>query len=353
MNVNTMSKRFFLMLQLFLSVCIAFLFRRICFSCLLNRNVSTSLIVYWGIVVFLTGGGCLLSYKRQRNGFSVMANAVIPVGVYVVLCYGRYFTPVYWILLGIGALLIAVFGVAVFLKRTGKPLSQVLKRRLARFLYGAKNIAAVFMAIITLLVGITTLLQIPMYKTSIDPSVSDDGPEEWTIKSQMDSVSKLAPDVWGTLSLEERQEVLGVVRNIETAYLGLTQPVDLGFSVLKPYELGEHSHSLHQITLDLRHLDEDAPERVLHTLFHEMYHAYEHEQVEMLAYVPDEYQDLLLFTSIHKYKDELAAYVDGAEDYDAYEKQTLEVMANRYADYMVTAYYNQIEEFNDNAAEQS
>ena len=54
-----------------------------------------------------------------------------------------------------------------------------------------------------------------MYKTNIESTSSVLTSKSWTVEQQIDVVKKLQPDIWAELSMEEKQDVLGVVRNIE------------------------------------------------------------------------------------------------------------------------------------------
>ena len=183
-----------------------------------------------------------------------------------------------------------------------------------------------------------------MYKTSIPSAPSVFTSKKWTVEQQIDTVKKLQSDLWKELSREEKQEVLGVVRNIELRHLGITHSVDLGFSVLKVNTLGSYNENVYQILIDLNHLDKSPVDEVLHTVLHEIYHVYQHEQVQILEHIPEKYINLRMFSDIKDYAEEIANYTNG-DDYLSYRSQALERNANDYADEGVADYYKLIQQY--------
>lgn len=344
---NTMSKREYILTQLWYSLLAAFWFRSTCFTLIFNLSKDWSRVIYWCILFITTIWGYKLTYKTKRNGFSVFVNAVLPNGIFLIISYFKYFTPVYWIVLGAGVLLSICFGVLIFSMKVkpGVDLSKLFKCRVRRFLHGTRSIATVCMALLVVSIGTNSFLGNPMYKTSIESTNSVLTSKSWTVEQQIDTVKKLQPEIWEELSKDEKQDVLGVVRNIELRYLGINHPVELGFSVLEVNTLGSYSENLYQVLIDLHHLDKSPADEVLHTLLHEMYHVYQHEQIKVLEYIPEEYQELLMFSNPNEYAEEVANYTDGDDDYFSYRMQSLELMANSYADTGVEQYYELIDKY--------
>lgn len=344
---NTMSKTEYILTQLWCSSLAMLWFRSTCFTLLFDLSKNLSVVIYWGVLLVTTIWGYVFTYKTKRNGFSIFVNAVLPNGIYLILSYFKYFTPVYWVVLGIGTLLLICFGTLIFSAKVkpGVDFSRLFKFRAKRFLHGTRSIAAICMVVLIVSIGTNSFLGNPMYKTNIESTNSVFTSKSWTIEQQIDTVKKLKPDMWKELSREEKQDVLGVVRNIELRYLGINHTVELGFSVLEVNTLGSYSENLYQVLVDLHHLDESPVEEILHTLLHEMYHVYQHEQIKVLEYVPEEYQNLLMFSNPIEYAEEVANYTDGDDDYFSYKMQTLEVMANSYADSGVTQYYELIDKY--------
>lgn len=344
---NTMSKTGYILTQLWYSLLAMFWFRSTCFTLVFDLTKDWSRGIYWLILLITTIWGYKLTYKTKRNGFSILVNAVLPNGIYLIISYFKYFTTIYWIVLGIGVLLSICFGILIFSMKV-KPsvdFSNLFKCRVRHFLHGTRSIATICMAVLIVSVGTNSFLGNPMYKTSVESTNSVFTSKSWTVEQQIDTVKKLQPEIWKELSKEEKQDVLGVVRNIELRYLGINHPVELGFSVLEVNTLGSYRENLYQVLIDLHHLDKSHADEVLHTLLHEMYHAYQHEQIKVLEYIPEEYQELLMFSNPIEYAEEVANYTDGDEDYFLYKMQSLELMANSYADNSVNEYYELIEKY--------
>ncbi len=344
---NTMSKMEYVLTQLWYSLLAILWFRSTCFTLLYNLNKDKSIIVYWFIVIITSAWGYKLTYKTKRNGFSIFVNAVLPNGFYAILSYANYFTPFYWVLIGICVFLCVALGVLIFSVKpnSNTDMLKLLKFRFKHFLHGTRSIVAICLAVVIVSIGTNSFLGNPMYKTNIQSSTSVFDSKPWTVEKQIDVVEKLRPEIWGELSRCEKQAVLGTVRNIEIKYLGITHPVELGFSVLEPNTLGEYRENLHQVVIDLKHLDTSPVEDILKSLLHEMYHAYQYEQIKVLEYVPKEYQQLLMFSNPIEYAEEVVNYTDGDDNYFSYRMQTLEMMANNYADSGCTQYFELIDKY--------
>ena len=344
---NTMSKTEYILTQLWYSFLAMIWFRNTCFTLAFDLSKELSCVVYWGISIITIIWGYKLTYKTKRNGFSVFVNAVLPNGIYLIISYFKYFTTIYWVVLGTGVLLSICLGVLIFSMKVkqGAELSKLFKCRAIRFLHGMRSIASICMVVLIVSIGTNSFLGNPMYKTNIESTSSVFTSKSWTVEQQIDVVKKLQPDVCAELSMEEKQDVLGVVRNIELRYLGINHPVELGFSVLEVNTLGSYNENLYQVLIDLHHLDKSPIDEVLHTLLHEMYHVYQHEQIKVLEYIPEEYQELLMFSNPIEYAEEVANYTDGDDDYFSYRMQSLELMANSYADSGVEQYYELIDKY--------
>lgn len=347
---NTMSKIEYALTQLWFSMLVMMYFRTTCFTFIFGLNKSMSCLIYWGVIIVVTLLGYAMTRKNKRNAFSVFVNSVFPSGIYAFITYADFFTPIYWIMFGIGGVLIVAFAGLVFYTKPRPNMSgyKLLKSKAKCFLHGARSIMAICMAILIFSIGTNSLFGNPMYKTTIQASAFTDDSEQWTVKNQIEIVRKLKPDIWNELSRNEKQTVLGVIGNIESNYLGLTHSVDLGFTVLEPNTLGAYRQNLEQIFINLEHLDKADPDDVLHTLLHEMYHVYQRRQVEVLKYIPEGQLNLLMFSKIIKYSTEFENYNDGDWDYDAYKDQSLEIMANCYADEGVRQYYELIDKYTNN-----
>lgn len=232
---NTMGKMEYVLTQLWYSFLTTLWFRSTCFTLIFDLSKDWSSVIYWCIIFITTVWGYKLTYKTKRNGFSVFVNAVLPNGIYLVISYFKYLTPVYWIVLGVGVLLSICLGVLIFSMKAkpGVDFSKLFKCRGRRFLHGTRSIVAICMSVLIISIGTNSLLGNPMYQTKIESVNSAFTAKSWTVEQQIDTVQKLQPHIWNDLSREEKQDVLGTVRNIELRYLGISHPVELGFSVLE------------------------------------------------------------------------------------------------------------------------
>ncbi len=195
---NTMSKTEYILTQLWYSLLAMFWFRSTCFTFVFDLSKDWSRGIYWLILFITTIWGYKLTYKTKRNGFSVFVNAVLPNGIYLIISYFKYFTPVYWIVLGVGVLLSICFGTLIFSMKVkpGVDFLKLFKCRARHFLHGTRNILAICMVVLIVSIGTNSFLGNPMYKSKIESTNSVFTSKSWTVEQQIDTVKKLQPNIW-------------------------------------------------------------------------------------------------------------------------------------------------------------
>ena len=338
-----MTLKEFVLTQLWWSGVASVFFRKSCFTCFPGLSATTSKVVYWSLLVVLTVSGFLVTYHKSRNNISIMANAVFPSSVYLLITYFEYFNIYYWILILLCFITVVVYSVKILLtkdKDTRNP-SKSLKRRMFYLLHADRVIISTFMLLAIFSIGTNSMFGNPMFKTEIK-SVNSASDTEWMVENNIDTISKLSSDKWYDLSRAEKLDVFGVIRNIEICHLGLTHEVELGTSVLGVATLGYYSEQTHQILLDTKHLDNDPTETVLHTLLHEMYHALQYEQVKAFSYIPEKYKGVYGFSDYIEYTNEFGNYVTATDDYFVYDNQQVEKLADKYAEERTQIYLDLI-----------
>ena len=85
-------------------------------------------------------------------------------------------------------------------------------------------------------------------------------------------------------------------------------------------------------------IDNDPVDRVLSTLFHEVFHSYEYCLGLAHSTTDSVLQDLRLYQDAKVYSAEFADYIDSSQDYDGYRKQAVERHSNAYAQERVQDY---------------
>ena len=159
---------------------------------------------------------------------------------------------------------------------------------------------------------------------------------------------------WGSLPLEEKIEVLETIIRIECRYLGMRDSAPaLELAYLEEGLLGQYDSEKDVVTLSYNYVvdSEAGGYSVVQVLCHELYHRYQHYQVNLLQVIRDnddteKYANLLVFDTAGIYEDEFSSYIspddDSAISYYMYSSQRLERDAEKYGNASVVDYYEQI-----------
>lgn len=289
----------------------------------------------------------MIVMHRRKNGWTAMACFVLPFGLYTILTYSTTSALFLRVVMGTSILFSLAYSIFLFtrkIKHRGKNARRkVLRNRLSRCIYSVSCIMAV--AMLTLMVGIgwngyfgTGLVTSSVEAEGIQQDVED----EDTMEAHMDAVLKLQPVVWEDLNTYKRIDVLQTVCNVETHYLGLSDPVTVQGDNLSPNTLGAYSDAQRLIRINLDHIENDPVEDVLSTILHEIHHSYEHRLADVFDNISPEYRDLRLFKDATHYSQEVDDYINPRDDYYGYMTQRLEMDSETYAELGVQEYYARI-----------
>lgn len=178
---------------------------------------------------------------------------------------------------------------------------------------------------------------------------------ENSLSANIATVAKIDPDGgWGSLPLEEKIEVLETIIRIECRYLGMQDSAPaLELAYLEEGLLGQYDSEKDVVTLSYNYVvdSEAGGYSVIQVLCHEIYHRYQHYQVNLLQairYNDDtaKYANLLVLDTAGIYEDEFGSYIspddDSAISYNMYSSQRLERDAEKYSNASVVDYYEQV-----------
>lgn len=178
---------------------------------------------------------------------------------------------------------------------------------------------------------------------------------ENSLSANIATVAKMDPEGgWGSLSLDEKTEVLETVIRIECRYLGMRDSAPaLEIAYLEEGLLGQYDSERDVITLSYNYVvdSEAGGYSVVQVLCHELYHRYQHYQVRLLQAIRGnddiaKYANLLVLDTAGIYEDEFSNYIfpdDGSVvSYYMYSSQRIERDAEKYGNASVVDYYEQI-----------
>ena len=318
------------------SLPVFFIFRYRLFSPLSSVSRSTSIIVWWVLAVVLLFLGCLAAKTTRRNTVSIFTNIFLPVEVYFLLVYAEHLSKSYLAAIAASVAVAAAYFALVMLnpkskKKNANRLPGFTYRKIRFALLGSKTIAValVFVLLCPLFVKVYFGHGIRSSNADYSVNLSD---EELCVANNRDIIAKLDDEVWDTFDLQEKLDILGIIKNIELKHFGIEREIRLETQKMSQFQLGYYSHEDHTVMINIDYLEKELIENVLDSLLHEMRHVYQFRCIELFDSVDEEYKNMLLFTQISIMKNESENYVDGteADKYAQYYSQEIEIDARCY-----------------------
>lgn len=348
-NNNTMGKIEYILATLFWCLTALVWYRGVLFLPLDGMTAGDSKGVLYQLILSLTLVGLLITFHQHRSYPSLFVNVAFPYQMYAVISYWAYY-PV-WIVITLGMTLVLCSGFVVMVMsrkiKNRRYRSKVIRYRLKHALLGTKIITVLCLCAFVLPLGISSYLGNDLYEASNGDTVIWERTDEWSLEKNMDTVWKLKPEVWKTLSMIERLDVLSVVKNIEMRYLGIRHEVYLTADSLDEDTQGQYVAKEHKIVIDINHLKNSPVTKLVETVAHECHHAYTFQLVAAYQTLPDEYKNLLMFYDAQLYEEEYSNYIDGDDDYAGYATQYCEMQARAYAEDAVNEYYAAIKTYEE------
>lgn len=340
---NKLSDRAYFWWSILIEVLILAAIFHFCFEPLNGMSLNGSI---WLLVIgigFFTIVGVLMSSSKGRNWTNAVMNSLLPACIYCALMVAPRFAIWYK---GI-AVITFISAVLIFLMIVCRRLphkcradrGEIIKKRIVSGLFSVRVVVVALLVFCLLVTGIGSWVE------SISANNAAADMEQWTMRNNKEAVLKLRSEVWDSLSVDERLEVMEVVKNIEMRYLGVQRDIDVEVGELDEFVLGAYRLRENKIIISESHIKHASSYDVLHTLIHECHHAYTNEQVEALMCLPESYRSLRVFNAIRVYKEEYSDYTGGGEDYLEYCMQLCELEAEKYAEESVEEYCVAIEEY--------
>ena len=324
-------------------------YKNLLFRVLPHRDIYYSLHILV-VMIFVSVFFFLIVLYRWKNGWTATACFILPFGFYTMMTYkttSTWFIRIVAIISTLISLVILFLVVTRKVKSTDKNArKRVYRNRISRCIYSISLINAATMLFLMVGIGWKSYVGTGLVSPSVEAGgIIQDNNNEDMIESNRDIVLKLSPEIWEELSTKERIDVLQTVCNIETHYLGLCDAVTVQGDNLSTYTFGTYTDKLRLIQINLNHIENDHVEEVLSTLLHEVYHSCEHRLADLYNSVSPEYRNLWLLRDASYYSREVDNYINPREDYYGYSSQYLEMDSEKYAEFGVKKYYEQIEEW--------
>lgn len=324
-------------------------YRNLLFRCLPNMTYEKSRMCLWFLIilnVFISAFG----YVR-RGEFSITKMLIIPYGIYTVISYVNsyyqtWICTILWLIF-IGCIVCSVL--VMIQKIRKKKRSKIILRRIKKCLLLSHTIFAIGMTVLMIpivfrLVVTGALIEVP--SNSVEWNETQTSQPE-TMENNMEKLIYLKEDIWNTLSLEKKLEVIQLVVSIEKDFWGISSSKELHISVSNFSEnvLGGYEHKSHTLLMDLSHLENSSSDKVLETVLHECCHWFQYNVAEVYLNSPKEVQNLKIYEEAKIYADEFRNYIGSSDSFEQYYKQKCETDARNYAKAAKELYYQKIDEY--------
>lgn len=320
-------------------------FKNILFRCLPGMTYHNSKLMLWvSLVVSLLLSTIIFKYNKTEY---TKASAIItPYGIFTVIVYYAMAPLVINIVLMLGILLSICYSVVKLTRKikNKKRSKQIIKNRIYRCVCTSHCIVATSMLVIMLSIGIKGIFGTTLQNSSIRPEAYKTNTEQ-TINNNIDVVIKLQQNIWKSLSVKEKLDVMQTIANIEVNYLGIPNEVNVGTANLGQYTLGCYEDKTHTVYIDLDHIENGSVYDVLDTCCHEVYHCYQHRLVDTYLTADSKSKNLRIYNKAEIYLNEFGNYKNGYEDFCSYYNQECENDARDYAESAVYDYFQRIEEY--------
>lgn len=332
-------------------------YRSLIFRLIDDCTLRQSKTVLWALILGSIFLSTFVTCRYRKTSWGIVTSLAIPFGIYTILTYGKFITKKVNLLLIISGVLIFIYLLLVMCRKVKRKRSigRVMKARGFKFLHGSQNIIGTAMLCLLASLLLPTFFSGTIFQPASVEAEKPAAGQEQTIENNMDTVLMLQEDVWKTMDIGEKLDILQMVANIEACELGLPHELnvvveEMQDAVQQGYaQHGYYDDRTHEIYLNLDHVQFAPAEEVLKCVAHEAFHAFTHRFIELYNSTPDDMKKLMVFEKALIYAEEYSHYVDGSEDgsFPAYYAQECEKSAREWGDVRMREYQNKIAQYLD------
>lgn len=281
-----------------------------------------------------TCAGCTLLFilfKTRRTLIGLFYNSIIPFGIVVAAGLLKQYWWM-WIVIPVGACIAYV--VSIFLIAYMGPDEHERGERVRSTLI----VCGLAFFCVTAIFGVRGYSHIGHTNDWTDLTQEQVQAQHVTLCTSLDS------EIWDTLDVKKRLEILQAVCDYECLYVLGCEPVRINAGITSEKDtLGEYDNSEKSILISAQHVKNDSSIDVLNTVLHETRHAYQYALVEMYisveTHVDDAHQSLIPFREAQEYYREFNDYCPPKKDYEKYYGQEVEKDSRAWARKRIEEYY--------------
>ena len=340
---NSMSKTAYVIENTFLLVWLAFIFKSLLFKCIVSFTYTQSKVIFWITIISIFVINTLFTWNKGRNFLNMCCNAILSFGVYTFMSYVSVY-PILWGILVMCIILSIAYSLLIMTQRVKRKhnFKSIMSNRLIHCALGWRVVFSVYFLLMIIALCLMLFFGDSLMFSNVKAEIPGNS-REWTMENNIDSLNKVEERTWSTLSAKKKINTLQTIANIEATHLGLSHELNVTLGALDESTIACYSDEKHVIVINATYFDNYSAPEILDSLFHEAYHAYQHELCEAYDSVDPSHQNLLIFRNIQDYKKEFSDYISGDDDFISYYRQKCETKAREYGTETVEYYYQYIE----------
>lgn len=297
----------------------------------LSTAISQRILL--AIVIVCVAVGFFSALKHNRSQWRLAINVLTPYGLYLVL-KDAYWTPAYLraaalIMIGVTLLYAAALFSTPIRQKRNRVL--VLKKRSFQLFSVAWVLLRAMLSLLAAVFMICGMFGFSLTAPATARIQADEAEVSGDIEQWREQLQGLEEEQWAGLTLQERIELMQLIADIETDYLGLPDALQVYSLNMPSSTLGLYSHESRSVCISRDHLLNALPEECLDTVLHEVYHSYQHHLCVLYEETNDAYRSMLFLRKAGGYMDEFENYESGEDDFIDYYIQTCEFDARDYA----------------------
>lgn len=299
---------------------------------LLTRSQSKRLLIALILVCSVINLWLGFYQKIHKSNLFLISIVSMPYGLYLLLEIHRDHPKLVYCLIGALFVALLVWSYWAFInpiqQHRFRPILSI--KLLAHFSQLAQATFGMFSCI---LMAVTILVEAfgfsVISRNSTINLLVGGPPNSWPTHQEL--YEMLDDENWDTYTIQQKVDVLQVVVNYESSYLGHPEAITVTCSRGDPTRLGYYNHSKLQIVLNEDHLRHDPVTECVDTVLHEVYHGYQNYLCEVYETLDAEYHSLLGIREAEQYLCEIERYATSKNDFESYYYLSLEVRAREYA----------------------
>ncbi|MCR4961639.1 MAG: hypothetical protein K6A74_09305 [Lachnospiraceae bacterium] len=318
-------------------------------------KIQSTVILFLVILISIVA-----TMSIERNIKGIMLNSAIGVEAFLMALHfdDGVMTKILPIALGLIVLNLSGIFFCIFLKSEEADCKRSFRYRLGQFFIIGRSCMVVALPIVIVLIFYKSALndnsgaieekEVVVRSETIDSESESTNlliyGDEYSFKNNVKRMVPLAhEETWEIATIEEKKDALTAVIECELRYLGIPYKIKISFSDLERDTLkGWYSYGDKEIVINNAMLLYDDNVTNLRCGIHEARHVYQHCICDIYRSLSDSEKELLCFSGVAKWVEELETDVDSYENYDEYKERSIETDATYFSYTEASEYYEEL-----------